>query len=628
MNKPRNCKENVALFTFFLKETRRCSRWFVPVSFAIMVIQALRPFLLAYLPSLLIDELTQGRRLSAVIAYTVAVVAGEGILGLLVQELQKKQNVESMRVNRQMEMNVSVTMADVPYARLEDKEFLDFRQTYLSGQSRSSQIAYVMVRAFHIGSCLLMLGGYALLLVRLLVTDRAGISSGVLVVNFLVSNTWIWLLVIAGMSIYSSRLKVQADNMYTKMVEEFAPTERAYAYYQKIGKDQVCAKDIRLFRFYPLLSAYMEDYRKAARKVECRLSDATLRRTAPAEICLKVQTLLIYILVTMKVYVKAITFGQFYMYANVIRNTIAALSEMLDDITSVRYAFGFHYAYQALMEEGAINAGESAEGADEKSQMQENFADASFKSLEFEDVWFRYPGSEAWVIQGFSGKIEAGQKVSIVGMNGAGKTTLIKLLHRFYQPERGRILLNGADISSYPYEAYWKLFSTVFQDVHYFAYSAGENVAVAADMDSERVGHALGKVGLAEMLSGHKGRDTELTREFSEEGVILSGGEAQKLAIARAFYKDAPIYVFDEPTAALDPLAEKEIVDCFDEYTRSKTVIYISHRMASCRNSDKIFVVDHGHLAECGTHEQLVAAKGIYGQLWSAQAQWYMKAGI
>ena len=225
MNKPRNCKENVALFTFFLKETRRCSRWFVPVSFAIMVIQALRPFLLAYLPSLLIDELTQGRRLSAVIAYTVAVVAGEGILGLLVQELQKKQNVESMRVNRQMEMNVSVTMADVPYARLEDKEFLDFRQTYLSGQSRSSQIAYVMVRAFHIGSCLLMLGGYALLLVRLLVTDRAGISSGVLVVNFLVSNTWIWLLVIAGMSIYSSRLKVQADNMYTKMVEEFAPTD-------------------------------------------------------------------------------------------------------------------------------------------------------------------------------------------------------------------------------------------------------------------------------------------------------------------------------------------------------------------------------------------------------------------
>lgn len=623
MNAPRKLRENIALFFFFLKEIRRCSRWFVPLGAAIMVIQALRPFLLAYLPSLLIDELTQRRSITAVTAYTIAVVAGEGILGLLAQELQKRQNVESMKVNRRMEMKVSLTMADVPYARLEDREFLDFRQTYLSGLNRSSQIAYVMMTAFHIGSCLLMLGGYAVLLVRLLITDRAGVSSGVMAVDFLVSNTWIWLFAIAGMSVYSSYLKVQADNVYTNMVEEFAPTERAYAYYQKLGKNLVCAKDIRLFRFYPLLSAYMEDYRKAAGKLEVRFSNATLRRAAPADICLKMQTLLIYILVAMKVYVKAITFGQFYMYANVIRNTISALSEMLDGITSVRYAFGFHYAYRALVEEGTADAERHAEGAGEQTGKEKENTDIMFESLEFVDVWFRYPGSGTWVLQGFSGKIEVGQKVSIVGMNGAGKTTLIKLLHRFYQPERGRILLNGIDIRSYSCEAYWKLFSTVFQDVHYFAYSAGENVAAAADMVSGRVDEVLRKVGLTEMLSRHKGHETELTREFSEEGVILSGGEAQKLAVARAFYRDAPVYVFDEPTAALDPLAEKEIVDCFDEYTHRKTVIYISHRMASCRNSDRILVMDQGRLVECGTHEQLVAAKGIYAQLWNAQAQYY-----
>lgn len=620
-------KKNVALFFYFLKEARRYSRWFVPVSAMIMVIQAVRPFLLAYLPSLLIDELTRGWRTAAIIAYVAAVIAGEGALGLLVQELRKRQDVESIKVNRRMEMNVSLAMADVPYARLEDKEFLDFRQTYLSGLSRSSQIAYVMVRAFHIGTCLLALGGYAALLIRLLATDRAGVPSGVAAVDFLASNTWIWLLAIAGMSVYSAHLKVKADNMYTKMVEEFAPTERAYAYYQKLSRNQLCAKDIRLFRFYPLLSAYMEDYRKAARKLEIRFSNATLWRAAPADICLKVQTLLIYILVAMKVSVKMITFEQFYMYANVIRNTIGALSDMLDDITGVRYAFGFHYAYQVLVEEGTACTGGPMEDAAGQAEKSEPPADAAFMSLEFEDVWFRYPGSEAWVLRGFSGKIEAGQRVSIVGMNGAGKTTLIKLLHRFYQPERGRILVNGIDISSYPYEAYWRMFSTVFQDVHYFAYSVGENVAASADMVPERVDQVLGQVGLTEMLSRHKGHDTELTRDFSEEGVILSGGEAQKLAVARAFYRDAPIYVFDEPTAALDPLAEKEIVDCFDGHTQGKTVIYISHRMASCRNSDKIFVVDKGCLAECGTHEQLVAAEGIYWQLWSAQAQWYGRPG-
>lgn len=625
MSKPRELKKDIALFFYFLKEARRYSRWFLPVSAAIMVVQALRPFLLAYLPSLLIDELTQGRRAAAIIAYAAAVVAGEGVLGILTQELQKRQNVESMKVNRQMEMNVSLAMADVPYAKLEDKEFLDFRQTYLSGLSRSMRIAHVMIRAFHIGTCLLALGGYALLLIRLLVTDKAGIPSGVKAVDLLVSNTWIWLFAIAGMSLYSSYLKVKSDNVYMKMVEEFAPTERAYAYYQKLSRNQVCAKDIRLFRFYPLLSAYMEDYRKAARKLDIRFSNATLIRTAPADICLKVQTLLIYILVAMKVYVKMITFGQFYMYANAIRNTIAALSEMLDDITDIRYAFGFHYAYQVLVEEGAACAGGRMEGAVVQTGKCDAPAEATFRSLEFEDVWFRYPGSETWVLQGFSGRIEAGQRVSIVGMNGAGKTTLIKLLHRFYQPERGRILLNGIDISSYPYEAYWRMFSTVFQDVHYFAYSVGENVAAAADMDSGRVDEVLGEVGLTEMLSRHKGHDTELTREFSEEGVIMSGGEAQKLAVARALYRDAPIYVFDEPTAALDPLAEKEIVDCFDGCTQGRTVIYISHRMASCRDSDRIFVVDKGRLAECGTHEQLVGAKGIYWQLWSAQAQWYVR---
>lgn len=222
-------------------------------------------------------------------------------------------------------------------------------------------------------------------------------------------------------------------------------------------------------------------------------------------------------------------------------------------------------------------------------------------------------------------RLRAREKTVIVGENGSGKTTLIKLLCRLYRPTEGTILFGGRDIWDYPYEEYMAQFATVFQDFSLFAFSVAENVAGFREYDEEKVIDALQKAGLWERVAGYaKGIRQPLFHDFDEGGADISGGEAQKLAIARAIYKDAPVMVLDEPTAALDPYAEYEVYENFGKLTGGKTVLFVSHRLSSCRMCDRIVVVHQGEVAQCGTHEELLAEQGgKYRELWNAQAQYY-----
>ena len=246
--------------------------------------------------------------------------------------------------------------------------------------------------------------------------------------------------------------------------------------------------------------------------------------------------------------------------------------------------------------------------------------------IELRNVSFKYPGSDNWSLRNVSLKLHVGEHLAIVGMNGSGKTTLIKLLCRLYDPTEGEILLNGVDIRKYDYQEYMSLFSVVFQDFKLFAFRLGENVAAAAEYDKEKVVNCLKKAGLGERLdSMEQGTDTYLYNEYGEEGVEISGGEAQKIALARALYKDAPFVVLDEPTAALDPIAEYDIYKRFNELVENKTAIYISHRLSSCRFCDDIAVFHEGEMIQRGSHEKLLAEKGSkYYELWNAQAQYYV----
>ena len=244
--------------------------------------------------------------------------------------------------------------------------------------------------------------------------------------------------------------------------------------------------------------------------------------------------------------------------------------------------------------------------------------------FEFKHVWFRYPNSEEYVLKDINLKWRIGEKMALVGRNGSGKSTLIKLLCRLYDATKGEITLNGIDIRKYSYDDYMQLFSVVFQDSKLFSYSLAENVAADTNFDSELVESCVRKAGLSDFLDKMPdGINTYLYKDFNESGVEISGGESQKLCLARAIYKGAPFIVLDEPTAALDPISEYDIYTKFNSIVGTRTAIYISHRLSSCRFCDEITVMDSGRIAERGSHDELLDNGGVYKDLWTAQAEYY-----
>lgn len=249
--------------------------------------------------------------------------------------------------------------------------------------------------------------------------------------------------------------------------------------------------------------------------------------------------------------------------------------------------------------------------------------------IEFRNVSFHYPGSEFMALKNVNLKFRIGEKLAIVGENGSGKTTFIKLLCRLYDPTEGAILLNGIDIRKYDYREYLSIFSIVFQDFKLLSFGLGENVAAARSYDSSLAEAVLRKAGFGKRLDTlPEGLDTILNKDFSDKGIQISGGEAQKIAIARALYRNAPFIILDEPTAALDPVAEYEIYSRFNEIVGNRTAVYISHRLSSCRFCDEIIVFHEGSMMEKGSHEELLAKEGKYSELWHAQAVFYQKEAV
>lgn len=322
---------------------------------------------------------------------------------------------------------------------------------------------------------------------------------------------------------------------------------------------------------------------------------------------------IIYLLAGKMAMQGAIGTGSILLLYAAVTMVIEALSHIAQIITDIRnnneHLIKF-FQYMDMPEEG--------------SEITDD-CETALEELEVKNVSFRYPESDTYVLKNVNLKLHAGDKLAIVGENGSGKTTLIKLICRLYQPSEGKILLNGKDIADIPFEKYIACIATVFQDFSLFPFSLGENVAASRDYDAARVEEALTKVGLEEKLLQLKnGVRQSIFSGFDENGTDLSGGEQQKVAIARAVYKDAGLMVLDEPTAALDPYAEYEIYKNFSEITESKTLISISHRLSSCRMCDRILVLDKGKVVQEGAHEELVKdLDGKYYALWTAQAQYY-----
>jgi len=324
-----------------------------------------------------------------------------------------------------------------------------------------------------------------------------------------------------------------------------------------------------------------------------------------------------YLYVGQKALAGLLPVGSVLLYVNALGQLTDAVSRLVQKFSEVSYQSEYIRLYEEFIHHPNVH--QLGTIPTEKRQDRKYV-------FTFEDVSFHYPDTAQDVLSHISLTIDASTQMAIVGRNGAGKSTLVKLLCRLYEPTGGRILLNGIDIAKYDYRDYVDLFSVVFQDFSLFAQPLDENIAGGGEPEDARTRQCLEEMGLGERFAREpRGIRSFLYRDI-EEGIQVSGGEAQKIAIARALYKDAPFVILDEPTSALDPLSEAEIYDNFHRLVQNRSSIFISHRMSSCKFCREILVLDHGRIVQRGTHEQLLKEAGIYRQLWEAQARYYQKA--
>lgn len=410
--------------------------------------------------------------------------------------------------------------------------------------------------------------------------------------------------------------KIQAK--INKSVEERLPYTRKYDFYvdEYIGREE-CGKTVRLFNQQSLLSETLNEIFKKVSKLLSRKTILEARMNQWAEGINVLISGMIYLLLGIMALKRVISVGSICLYAGCITNFLWHFQKWNQQVSLLKMNTKYVKQYLDFMDiknkkyEGTL----PVEKRDDDKFM-----------IEFENVSFHYPGSEKNVLENFSIRFNIGERLAVVGRNGSGKTTFIKLLCRLYDPTEGRILLNGIDIKKYDYKEYLSLFSVVFQDFQIPAFTLGQAVAASQEYDEEHVNDAVKKAGLSSLAARMPyGNETYLTKEFDKTGVNISGGEAQKLAIARALYHDTPFVILDEPTAALDPIAEYEVYAKFDELIGTKTAVYISHRLSSCQFCNDILVIDDGKAVQRGSHEKLIDEEGLYAKLWKTQAKYYQK---
>ena len=410
--------------------------------------------------------------------------------------------------------------------------------------------------------------------------------------------------------------KIQAK--INKSVEERLPYTRKYDFYvdEYIGREE-CGKTVRLFNQQSLLSKTLNEIFEKVSKLLSRQTILEARMNQLAEGINVLISGMIYLLLGIMALKRVISVGSICLYAGCITNFLWHFQRWNQQVSVLKMNTKYVKQYLDFLDiknkkyEGTL----PVEKRDDDKFM-----------IEFENVSFHYPGSEKNVLENFSIRFNIGERLAVVGRNGSGKTTFIKLLCRLYDPTEGRILLNGIDIKKYDYKEYLSLFSVVFQDFQIPAFTLGQVVAASQEYDEEHVNDAVKKAGLSSLAARMPyGNETYLTKEFDKTGVDISGGEAQKLAIARALYHDTPFVILDEPTAALDPIAEYEVYAKFDELIGTKTAVYISHRLSSCQFCNDILVIDDGKAVQRGSHEKLIGEEGLYAKLWKTQAKYYQK---
>lgn len=591
---------------------------FFPIVTLNAIVKAVLPYATVFLSAKILTELATLRRANVLWKWVIVTILATALLSVLRSFFMEREETLLNDIYGRKELLFSEKAMSMDFADADRQEVRSLRAQIAQNEQWGGLglINAAIIYKELIGSLTGIFSGIALT-IRLFATPVPE-SAGKLV---LLSSPWFLLPLgglFVGISLLSSRLYTVYAQEYDRLSKDATFGNRVYTYITKLSRQKSIQMDMRIYRQQKIIDALSAQNQVfTAKGIFGRAAlgkPGLCWSVAASSATLTVGC--IYVFTCLKAWAGAFDIGLVTQYVGAATALAESLNILISSLGSMK-ANTTHLdnTFRYLDLPNAMYQG---------SLTTEKRADRNYQ-VEFRNVSFKYPGSETWALKNVSMKFQIGKRLAIVGENGSGKTTFIKLLCRLYDPQEGEILLNGIDIRKYRYDDYMGVFSIVFQDFQLISQSLGSNVAGSIDYDPQRVKNALTDAGFGPRLESlPKGLDTQLYKDYGEDGIEVSGGEAQKIAIARALYKDAPFIILDEPTAALDPMAEAEIYAKFNEISGDKTAIYISHRLSSCKFCDEILVFDRGSIIQQGTHEALLSqSDGKYAQLWNAQAQYY-----
>lgn len=548
------------------------------------------------LPKYLIEELIGPQDPYYLWLYGGGIVVFNLSLGIINRTYKRLLEVRNQHVNLKLTQAMGKKIMAVEYHYLEDPYYLDLKERAVFACNNQGALVRI-------------------------VRDISSIISQVITMISLIIIMFSLSYILVAILIAGSLITVLITNYFRKYQNKFyqglIPLNRRYGYYLTLTLNDNLQKDLRVYHLNPMIMDSVVKFNKHINDeivVFARKQGALMGIQKVINI---IQSSLVYLYVALRVftdkYGRKISLGDFTMYVSSAISFTSTFDKFFFSIFDFFLMLNYLDPFLEFME---LKDAKKASGDKILTDIE---------TIEFQNVTFSYPKSDKVILDDVSFSFNGGEKISIVGLNGAGKTTLIKLLCRLYKPNQGKILINGINIWDYDYQSYIDKISAVFQDYRLLAYSIKDNITGNKTYEQDQLNKIISQVGLKEKINElPNGLDTLLNKAYDEEGTELSGGQGQKVAIARALYKDSSLVILDEPTSALDPLAEAEIYEHFNELVLDKTAIYISHRMSSSVFCDRILIIDGGKVSDFDTHANLMQKKNsLYYKLFTSQAENY-----
>lgn len=561
-----------------------------------IIFDGFTPLINIYFPTLILEQLINGIDTTKMIIYVLAIVLGNQLSLLVTKYLQMRIKLINDKMSKYLDASLNMKSIEMDYEDSENPAIKDLVERARNGMKQQTQGLSESVR-----------------LVSRIISNMITFTS----VFFIVTTSKMPILLIVSIInvIFNMIIASIGNKLENKFYEDNVRLNRRFWYYFYYIVSFRFAKDLRLFGAEPLIKNSSKN--EISKMVEA-YKGLSLKRSALAFISIIytsiIENFLIYVILIIAFAKGIINLPQLNLLFTSFATFTNAIFNVVNSILDYKKAAVLQSNYIDFME------------LPNKKHTGKIIPSNTIESIEFKNVSFKYPRTDRYILKDINLKITKDERLSLVGLNGAGKTTLIKLLCRLYDIEEGEILVNGINIKEYEYEAYLGLFSVVFQDFKVISFSIKDNMEILED-NHEKLYDCFERAGIRDRIEELPNKEnTFINKWFTDEGVEFSGGEMQKLAITRALYKDGPIVILDEPTAALDPLAEAEIYYRFNQVIGKKLTIFISHRLSSCRFADRIVVLDEQNIVEIGTHEQLMKIEnGRYKEMFDAQAKYYQE---